>query len=458
MQRSNPASFNLLISISYNEKGNEMITTEMIGKFHEKCAEDAAVYTLGAAMAKTEMKDLAFVPMNAAKLSGEFSVEVTTHGITAQQRSGRCWMFAMMNILREEAAKNLGMEKFTLSGNYLAFYDKLEKANNVLEMAIEYADRPMNDRMMEYVLEGFGDGGYWDMAVDLVKKYGVVPESVMPDSYQSCHTETFRKMFMTLVRKDALELRRLVLEGIDPQERREEMLAELYRVESIAFGLPVESFDFSWRDKDGKFHEEYGITPKQFYEKYIGLDLGQYITITNHPTDALPMDHYYQFHYIGSMAESNIVNLNLTQQELEDLWIAQLKDGEAVWFGCDSGAFGDRAKGVWDPDSLNYEGILGGVDLSMTKKDRLMSHDSFATHAMILVGVNFDQDGTPNRWKIENSWGEDVGKKGYFVCSEKYFREFVYEAIINKKHLSAEQLAMLDKQPVTINPWESDWS
>ena len=303
-----------------------------------------------------------------------------------------------------------------------------------------------------------GGRGYWDMAVDLVKKYGMVPESVMPDSYQSCHTETFRKMFMTLVRKDALELRRLVLEGIDPQGRREEMLAELYRVESIAFGLPVESFDFSWRGKDGKFHEEYGITPKQFYEKYIGLDLGQYITITNHPTDALPMDHYYQFHYIGSMAESNIVNLNLTQQELEDLCIAQLKDGEAVWFGCDSGTFGDRAKGVWDPDSLNYEGILGGVDLSMTKKDRLMSHDSFATHAMILVGVNFDQDGTPNRWKIENSWGEDVGKKGYFVCSEKYFREFVYEAIINKKHLSAEQLAMLDKQPVTINPWESDWS
>ena len=435
-----------------------MITREQLASFREAVRDDAQVRTLNAAMAKTDIKDLAFIPMNAAKLSGEFDVEVKTRGITAQQKSGRCWMFALMNILREKAAEVLGQEKFTLSGNYLAFYDKLEKANNVLEMAIQYADHPLTDRMMEYVLEGFGDGGYWDMAVDLVKKYGVVPESVMPDNYQSAHTEKFLKLFKTLVRKDALELRRLVLAGEDPEPRRNAMLAELYRIECITFGEPPAAFDFSWRDKDGAFHEERAMTPAAFYEHFIGLDLDRYITITNHPTDALPMDYYYQFHYIGCMADGRILNLNLTQEELRDLCAAQLKGGEPVWFGCDSGAYGDREKGVWDPDSLDFEGLLGGADLSMSKKDRLMSHDSFATHAMILTGVHFDENGEPDRWKIENSWGEEAGMKGYFVCSRRYFDEFVYEAIIDKKYLNDRQRALLAGEPAVIEPWLSDWA
>ncbi len=433
------------------------ITPEMLTRLQTEYETDKHAHTLHAAMAKTEFADLAFIPEAAAKLSGPFEIELKTRGITAQQKSGRCWMFAAMNILRETVAEKCGLDEFELSGNYLAFYDKLEKANNMLEMVIAHADRPMNDRMTEYILDGFHDGGYWDMAVDLIKKYGVVPASVQPETYQSTHTDKFMRLLKTMLRKDAAKLRKVIAEGKDPQPYKEAMMAEIYKAECIVFGEPVKTFTFSYRDKDGTLHTERDLTPTSFYETYIGLDLDDYITVTNHPTAGLPMDLYYKFHYIGSMAEGDVYNLNLTMDQLRNLCVAQLRDGEPVWFGCDSGAYGDRNMGVWDPDSLDYEGLLGGVDLTMTKAERLEYHDSFATHAMILVGVNFDEQGTPDRWKIENSWGAEVGNKGYFVCSEKYFDEFVYEAIINKKHLTEAQRALLKTEPTVINAWESDW-
>ena len=295
------------------------------------------------------------------------------------------------------------------------------------------------------------------MAADLVEKYGAVPKSAMPESYQSEHTDTFMKKFMVLVRKDAYELRELARAGKATESRKNEMLAEIYKVLSIVFGEPVRTFDFDYRDADGVYHKNRGLTPKTFYEQFIGLDLREYATITHHPTPGLPMDLHYRFHYIGSVADKDVDNLNLTMDELEDLCVRQLKSGMPVWFGCDSGAFGDRQAGVWDPASLNFGGIMGGVSLRMEKGERLRAMASYATHAMILVGVNFDENGRPNRWKIENSWGGEVGDKGYFVCSEAYFREYVYEAIIHRSLLDERQAALLAAPAEEIPAWESDF-
>ena len=433
------------------------ITQELLERFRAREAQRPELKTLQAAMAKTELKDLAFVPTAAARLNGDFAVELTTRGVTFQQRSGRCWLYAVLNILRERISETCGLDKFELSANYLSFYDKLEKANNFLELVIENAQKPLNDRMMEYVLEGVGDGGYWDMATDLVAKYGVVPASVMPETWQSTHTEKFLKLLNTLLRKDAVRLRAVIAEGGDPQPVKEAMLEEVYRMECIAFGEPPKSFCFEYRDKDKVYHCERELTGRSFYEKHLAGALDEYITITNHPTHGLPMNLHYVFHYMGSMANRDVINLNLSLEEMEELTVKQLRDGEPVWFGCDSGAYGDRDKGVWDPDSLDYSGLMGGVDFTLSKGDRLEYHDSFATHAMIFVGVNFDENGKPDRWKIENSWGEEAGRKGYFVCSEAYFREFVYEVIVRKKHLSDAQRALLEQPPVRIQPWEGDW-
>lgn len=433
------------------------ITQALLEQFRAREAERRELKTLQAATAKTELKELAFVPTEAAKLNGDFAIELKTRGVTYQQKSGRCWLYAVLNILRERISETCKLDKFELSANYLSFYDKLEKANNFLELVIENADKPLNDRMMEYVLGGVGDGGYWDMATDLVKKYGVVPSSVMPETWQSTHTEKFLKLLNSLLRKDAAKLRAVIAAGEDPQPVKEAMLEEVYRMECISFGEPPRSFSFEYRDKDDAYHCVRELTGRSFYEQFVGDALDDYITVTNHPTHGLPMNLYYVFHYMGSMANRDVINLNLTLEEMEELTVKQLRDGEPVWFGCDAGAYGDRDKGVWDPASVNWSGLMGGVDFDMSKGDRLEYHDSFATHAMIFVGVNFDADGKPDRWKIENSWGEDVGKKGYFVCSEAYFREYVYEVIVRKKHLSDAQRALLEQPPVRIQPWEGDW-
>lgn len=432
------------------------IDDALLQEFRSAYEKDREAQTLNSALAKTDLADLAFVPMKAALHQGPFAVEVKTRGITAQQKSGRCWLFAALNILRESVAEKCGLEQFQLSQNHLSFYDKLEKTNNFLEMVIQQAGEPVKGQSMQYVLRGMVDGGYWSEAAHLVEKYGVMPQTAWPESYQSEHTDRFLAAMNRLLRKDALELRELVQAGEDPYPRKKEMLAEVYKAECIAFGAPVETFDFAWRDKEKKYHCDRNLTPKEFYEKYVGLALEEYLPVINEPTPDKEMDTPIVFHAVENMVGRDMAALNLSQEALEDLCIRQLQAGEPVWFACDAGAYGARKEGIWDPDSVQVERLLGGFSLEMPKGKRLEYGASSATHAMLLTGVDFDGNGQPTRWKIENSWGKEVGKDGYFVCSEKYFREFVYEAVIRRSHFTPEQRAMLQKEPIRINPWDED--
>lgn len=432
------------------------ITTDVLQQLRSAYEADTTAPILHAALAKTDMAGLSYVPGAAARLKGAFSVEVKTRGITAQQKSGRCWLFAALNILREIVAERCHLNEFELSQNYLSFYDKLEKANNFLQMVINHADEPLKGQCMQYILRGMSDGGYWCEAADLIKKYGVVPKQVQPETYQSEHTDHFVATLNKLLRKDAMELRELVLAGKDPYARKLEMMQEVYKAGCIAFGQPVEIFDFTYRDADGTYHEDRNLTPQSFYDKYVGLDMDQYVPVINEPTSDKPMNGLIRFHGTENMADRDMMALNIPQEELEDLCIKQLKAGQAVWFACDAGASGARKEGVWDPDSVRYEALLGGFSTDMPKGKRLEYKSSSATHAMILTGVHFDESGHPDRWKIENSWGKDVGDKGYFVCSERYFKEFVYEAVIRREHFSPAQLDMLKKEAVVINAWDED--
>lgn len=433
------------------------INDALLQSFRAQVAADPSAAVLNGALAKTDLADLSFVPMQAALHDGPFAVEVKTRGITAQKQSGRCWLFAALNLLREKVAEKCNLdEKFELSQNYLSFYDKLEKANNFLEMVIEQAKEPVKGQSMQYVLRGMVDGGYWCEAAHLVEKYGVVPKTANPESYQSEHTARFLATLNRLLRKDAKELRDLVLAGKDPYARKEAMLAEVYKAECIAFGTPVDRFDFTWRDKDKKYHVDRNLTPKEFYDKYVGISLADFQPVINEPTPDKDMDRLIAFHAVENMVGKDMMALNLSQKALEDLCIKQLKAGQPVWFACDAGAYGARKEGIWDPASVQTEKLLGGFDTTMEKGYRLWYGASSATHAMLLTGVDFDSDGNPTRWKIENSWGKDVGKDGYFVCSEAYFQEFVYEAVIHKDHFTPEQLEMLQKEPQYINAWDED--
>ncbi len=274
------------------------IDDALLQEFRSAYEKDREAQTLNSALAKTDLADLAFVPMKAALHQGPFAVEVKTRGITAQQKSGRCWLFAALNILREIVAEKCGLEQFQLSQNHLSFYDKLEKANNFLEMVIQQAGEPVKGQSMQYVLRGMVDGGYWSEAAHLVEKYGVMPQTAWPESYQSEHTDRFLAAMNRLLRKDALELRELVQAGEDPYPRKKEMLAEVYKAECIAFGAPVETFDFAWRDKEKQYHCDRNLTPKEFYEKYVGLALEEYLPVINEPTPDKELDTPIVFHAV----------------------------------------------------------------------------------------------------------------------------------------------------------------
>lgn len=435
-------------------KNAKPITQEMIEKFKQNYDKNqqAKVYT--AALSKANLADAAYSPMDGAKLDDTFSINLPTTSVTYQKQSGRCWLFASMNILREIVAKNCNMERFELSENYIAFWDKFEKFNFFLESIIDTAALEASDRTVNWILAGIGDGGQWDMMVSLVKKYGVVPISVMPETYQSSNTRTMSQLLDMKLRKDAIELRKLVQEGKDPSARKEEMLDELFQALCICFGKPVETFNFEYVDKDKNYHVDYDMTPMSFYEKYIKLPLEDYVSLINAPTKDKPYGKSYTVKYLGNVVGEPVKYLNVPMDVMKDLVVRQMKDGEPVWFGSDCGKYGSRTDGIWDQNSFVYGELLGGLDLSLTKEERLDYRDSAMNHAMVLTGVNLDRDGRPNRWKIENSWGEEAGKKGYFVASDAWFDEFTYQVIINKKYLTKEQNEALEAEPIALEPWD----
>ncbi len=429
------------------------ITPEMIASFRERYEADPLAKTLTAAASGIDLATIARDPAQAAKMSRSFSIEIKTTGITNQKQSGRCWLFASMNLMREQVIRKCNLESFELSGNYFAFWDKFEKINFFLESVIDSSDLPVGDRTLDWILGGVGDGGQWDMMVSIVKKYGVVPKSVMPETFQSTATRGLSQFLNMHLRKDAIELRKLVSEGKDPSARKEEMLSDYFRALCICFGEPVQQFDFEYRDKDREFHADYGLTPLSFYEKYVGIELSDYVSVINAPTKDKPFYKTYTVKYLGNVIGGGIRYLNLPIEELKALTIQQMKDGEPVWFGSDCGKYGDRKTGIWDPQSFRYDEILG-MDFSISKEERLDYRDSAMNHAMVLCGVNLDENGKPNRWKIENSWGDEAGEKGYFVASDAWFDEFTYQVIINKKYLKNEWLKVLSEEPIELEPWD----
>ncbi|XBG80706.1 C1 family peptidase [Enterococcus cecorum] len=112
----------------------------------------------------------------------------------------------------------------------------------------------------------------------------------------------------------------------------------------------------------------------------------------------------------------------------------------------------DREGGMWNDEYFQYEKAFD-LDLALTKEEMLNVKESAMNHAMVLTGVNL-VDGEPNRWKIENSWGDKVGHKGYYVASDTWFDKYVYVVAINKKYLSEKALKALEGQPTLLKPWD----
>ncbi|MCQ2507560.1 MAG: C1 family peptidase [Dorea sp.] len=429
------------------------ITPMMLEKFEENYAANQHLSVLSNLLSTQILPEAAFNQTEANKLRMDFAIEVPTTGITAQKQSGRCWMFATMNVARERVVQKCNMKEFALSGAYLAFYDKLEKGNNFFEAVLHYAADPIDSRENKILFtQAIADGGQWDMAVSLLEKYGCVPEWVMPETVHSTGTSNWKDVIDEKMRENALELRRMARAGKETEERRTEMLAEYYNMLCLLYGSPVKTFDFEYKDKDGVYHVERDLTPKKFYEEYVGADLQDYFGMLSAPH--LDFGRLYSQPFMGDIVEDDILMANISMDELEALAIEQLKSGEVVFFSCDCHAFKERARGYWAKECFDYEGTLGGITFGMNKREKLITGTSTMNHCMVLCGVNFDKDGKPDRWKIENSWGDANGQKGYFICSESWFREYVYQIVVRKSFLNKDQKMILTQHPTPMVLWD----
>ncbi|EGC23911.1 peptidase C1-like family [Streptococcus sanguinis SK405] len=387
-----------------------------------------------------------------------FSLDLTKDKVSDQKASGRCWMFAALNTFRHKMIANFQLEDFELSQAHTFFWDKYEKSNWFLEQVLATADQELTSRKVKFLLDTpQQDGGQWDMVVSLFEKYGVVPKSVYPESISSSDSRELNQILNKLLRQDAQILRELAAEGAESAElqaKKEELLQEVFNFLTMNLGLPPRQFDFSYRDKDNHFHSESGLTPLTFYQKYVDLKLDDYVSIINAPTADKPYGRSYTVEMLGNVVGSKPVRyLNVEMNRLKELAIAQMQAGETVWFGSDVGQSSNRKAGVMAEGMHDFTASMD-IRLTQDKAGRLDYSESLMTHAMVLTGVDLDENGKAKKWKVENSWGEKVGNKGYFVASDAWMDEYTYQIVVRKEFLTAAELAAYEAEPLVLAPWD----
>lgn len=387
-----------------------------------------------------------------------FSLDLTRDKVSDQKASGRCWMFAALNTFRHKMIAGFQLEDFELSQAHTFFWDKYEKSNWFLEQVLATADQELTSRKVKFLLDTpQQDGGQWDMVVALFEKYGVVPKSVYPESISSSNSRELNQILNKLLRQDAQILRELVVEGADLAElqaKKEELLQEVFNFLAMNLGLPPRQFDFSYRDKDNHFHSENGLTPQAFFKKYVDLKLDDYVSIINAPTADKPYGQSYTVEMLGNVVGSKPVRyLNVEMDRLKELAIAQMQAGETVWFGSDVGQSSNRKAGIMADGMYDFTSSMD-IQLTQDKAGRLDYSESLMTHAMVLTGVDLDENGKAKKWKVENSWGEKVGDKGYFVASDAWMDEYTYQIVVRKEFLTEAELATYEAEPIVLAPWD----
>ena len=387
-----------------------------------------------------------------------FSLDLTKDKVSDQKASGRCWMFAALNTFRHKMIAGFQLEDFELSQAHTFFWDKYEKSNWFLEQVLATADQELTSRKVKFLLDTpQQDGGQWDMVVALFEKYGVVPKSVYPESISSSNSRELNQILNKLLRQDAQILRELVAEGANSAElqaKKEELLQEVFNFLAMNLGLPPRQFDFSYRDKDNNFHSESGLTPQVFFKKYVDLKLDDYVSIINAPTADKPYGQSYTVEMLGNVVGSKPVRyLNVEMDRLKELAIAQMRAGETVWFGSDVGQSSNRKAGIMADGMYDFTSSMD-IQLTQDKAGRLDYSESLMTHAMVLTGVDLDENGKANKWKVENSWGEKVGNKGYFVASDSWMDEYTYQIVVRKEFLTEAELAAYESEPIVLAPWD----
>lgn len=427
------------------------ITQDMLNQIkssYKHTPADKAIYN---AMAETSIAVLAKNHENLANFDTNFTNKVVSHGITDQQQSGRCWLFTGLNVLRAQMMAKYGLDEMEFSQNYCFFYDQLEKANLFLQGIIDTREKPMDDKMVEWLFRNpISDGGQFTGISDVIGKYGVVPSSVMPETYSSENTSQIARLVGLKLREFGLQLRDEAAKGVKVsalEAKKTEMLSTIYRMLALAFGEPVERFTWTMNGETKEY------TPQSFYQEYLGNDLtNNYVMLMNDPSR-----EYYKCYEIDFDRHvydgKNWTYVNLPVEDIKAMAIESIKDSTMMYFSCDVAKFLDSKRGTLDLKNFDYESLMG-TTFGMNKKQRVQTFASGSSHAMTLMAVDLDKDGKPKKWMVENSWGAEAGYKGHLIMTDEWFDEYMFRLVVEKKYVPEKVLNILKQKPIRLPAWD----
>ncbi len=410
------------------------------------------------AISANDIKKLAGNREVAGKIDHQFKYKVKVNGITDQESSGRCWMFTALNGLRPQVIEKYSLSGFEFSQNYLYFWDQMEKSNLFLEGVIKHSKLPMDERINDWLFSNpIGDGGVWNSFANLVDKYGLVPKSVMPETQHSSNTSFLSSLIKRKLREDGLELRDMMERKsttiTDIRKRKVKMMQDIYRILSLALGEPPTNFTYRFIDKDGNIGEWKEYTPLSFYkELFPEYNTAEYVMLMNDPT----REYYklYEIEYDRNVMEGrNWTYINLPNDEFKKFAIESIKTNEAIYASCDVGKQLNKKEGTLNLENYDYEALFN-VKFGMDKKQRILTHDSGSSHAMLLMAVDVDENEKPTMWQFENSWGSSYGHNGYLTFTDDWWENYMFRIVVNKKFLDKKTLKVLDQQPIKLPPWD----
>ncbi|XP_050667775.1 bleomycin hydrolase [Leptidea sinapis] len=391
-------------------------------------------------------------------------VESEAKPVTNQENSGRCWLFAALNVMRLPFMKKYGLEEFEFSQSYLFFWDKIERShfwlNNIVSTAKQ--GESLDGRLVNFLLKDpINDGGQWDMIVNLVNKYGVVPKKCFPESFSSRKSLHMNAILKTKLREFAKELREKVAAKATDEEIRKTIDGQItciYNIVATCLGTPPEKCTLEFYNKEKQYVKMGPVSPKQFYEEYVKplYNVDDKVCLVSDPRESNPFGHLYTLQCLGNVVGGRETAYN--NQPIETLIKAvvdSISGGEAVWFGCEVSKRFERENGLEDLDAHDYKLVFNTeVQVGLSKPDRLLYGDSCMTHAMVFTAVGTDENGVPVKFRVENSYSDKNYDKGYLLLTNAWFREFVFEVVVDKKFVSPEVLEVFKQEAVVLPAWD----
>ena len=449
----------LIFAAASAPAGDGALSPKLISEISSSFEMDPHTRAMYNAITSSDINTLALNRDVIQEHNDVFSHKIKARGVTNQKSSGRCWLFAGLNVMRPMIIEKYKLTDFEFSQNYLAFWDKMEKANCFLENIIEFIDRDLLDREMEIVLRNpFADGGWWKYVVDLVEKYGVVPKEVMPETNSSENTRRMNQAVSRMLRCGAVKIRQMYQNGENIEQLRtqkELILADVYKMLCMNLGKPPDDFKYRFEDRDSVVSTMRTYTPLEFYRDFVAVDLKDFVSIFNDPT------REFGKHYEISLSRNiydgaDVHYANVDVDDLKEMAMKSVLADEPVWFACDVGKDQDSKHGIMAMGIYDYSSIYN-VGMDMSKAERALYRESSPNHAMVFIGVD-TANGNPVKWLVENSWGKSKGDGGYWAMYDSWFDNHVYNIVVKKEFVPKDILAIYDTEPIVIPPWDPMYS